>query len=149
MNEDELYAAYAESIEVPEMWSGIEARLRDGGRASRPQGAGHDARRRARGTPAPHWIALAAMVAAIAIGIVVLRRDPLPAIAGPAGEASAHYRAAIARLEQNGASPELTNAVHAAEIAASEAPSDPMAVTRLMSAYDAKLATLRGAARVQ
>jgi hypothetical protein len=133
--EDELYAAYAASIEVPEMWSGLEARLRQ--RTSRAR-----------------WVALAAaaMIAAIAIGIVSLRRDPLPAIAGPAGEASTHYRAAIARLERTvptAAPPELTNAVHAAEIAASQAPSDPVVVTRLMSAYDAKLATLRGAARVQ
>lgn len=142
--EDELYAAYAASIEVPEMWSGIEARLRR--RTSR-------ARRMA--------LAAAAAIAVVVLGIVALRRDPLPAIAGPAGEASAQYRVAIARFEGDvrkrakndaraaaaaAALPALTEAVRNAEIAASAAPADPVVVTRLMTAYDAKLETLRGAA---
>lgn len=145
--ENEIYAAYAAEIEVPEMWAGIEARLR---------------RRRARS----RWISLAAaaVIAVIAVGIVFLRPQREPRIAGPAGEASAHYRVAIARLEGSiherakndpraaaaaAALPALTRAVKAAETSAAAAPADPVTVTRLITAYDAKLETLRGVAYVQ
>lgn len=143
--EDEIYAAYAAQIEVPEMWSGIEARLR---------------RRNANA----RWMSLAAaaVIAMIVIGTAAMffRAHPQPEptlIAGPAGEASMHYRAAIARYEKviNANDPRaaalsaLTRAIGDAEVAAAASPADPVVVTRLITAYDAKLETLRGAVHVQ
>jgi hypothetical protein len=63
--------------------------------------------------------------------------------------AAAHYRAAIGRLEPHAPRaaaallPPLTAAIDEAEWQARRAPDDPIAVTRLVAAYDAKLQLLR------
>ncbi|HYI12754.1 MAG TPA: hypothetical protein VEK57_27135 [Thermoanaerobaculia bacterium] len=156
--EDEVYAAYAARIEVPEMWGAVERRLR---RGVSPW------RKRVR------WISLAAAsLALIALAVITTSTRPprnpvavaVRAVPGPAGEAVARYRIAIARIEGGirqrakddpraaaavAALPELTVAIGAAETGVAAAPADPIAVTRLVAAYDAKLEVLRGAAHVQ
>jgi hypothetical protein len=129
--ENAMVAAYARGIEVPPMWEAIEARL--------PR------RRRALRWPAA--LAAAALLALIVTATLLLRR-PAPRVA-PASVAAAHYRAAIGRLEPHASPaaaallPPLTAAIDEAERQASRAPDDPIAVTRLVAAYDAKLQLLR------
>lgn len=156
--EDEVYATYAARIEVPEMWSAVEARIR---RAS-------VRRERVR----RFSLAAAAAIVLAVLGVLATREPSKPAVrpvavrdvSSPAAEVSMHYQVAIARLEGGvqqsarndpraaaaaAALPELTRAIATAERAAASKPADPVAVTRLVAAYDAKLEVLRGATYVQ
>ncbi|HKR65320.1 MAG TPA: hypothetical protein VJZ00_16430 [Thermoanaerobaculia bacterium] len=135
MNEDALYEDYIRGIEVPPMWDAIEARIRAGG-------APGALARRPTAEAAVATLAAAAMLLAAILTIVRLDRT-LPNV-------SSHYQRAIAQLERDAPpSPmmfELTRAIAVAERAAADAPNDPVAVTRLVDAYDAKLQMLRMAA---
>jgi hypothetical protein len=125
--EERMYAAYRSAIDVPPLWSGIEARIR------------------------PHStfnLAAAAAIALLLIGAaVILMRTPREAPPRTAAtEAAIHYRAAIAKLPYDPAAPllpRLTDAIGAAERAAARDPNNPVQVTRLVAAYDAKLQLLR------
>jgi len=127
--EEAMFGAYARGIDVPPMWEAIEARLP-----------------RARRWPA--ILAAAALLALVVAGALVLRR-PTPSSTSPASVAAAHYREAIRRLEPRAPKaaaallPPLTAAIDEAERAARRVPDDPLAVTRLVAAYDAKLQLLR------
>jgi hypothetical protein len=132
--DDAMFAAYARGIDVPPMWDAIEARL--------PR------RRRVVGWPAA--LAAAALLALVVAGALVLRAPaPPPRDASPASVAAARYREAIGRLEPRAPRataallPPLTAAIDEAEREARRAPDDPIAVTRLVAAYDAKLQLLR------
>jgi hypothetical protein len=131
--ENEMFAAYARGIEVPPMWEGIEARL--------PR------RERTFGWPA--LLAAAALLAIVTAGVLVLRGRTAAPAASPAALVAEHYREAIRRLEPHaprGAAallPPLTAAIDEAEREARRRPDDPIAVTRLVAAYDAKLQLLR------
>jgi hypothetical protein len=129
--EDRMYAAYRQSIVVPPLWSGIEKR-------TRPR----------------RWqmpLAAAAMIAVLMIAatLVLLRAPRTAPPPSVATIAAAHYRIAIANLERRTADPllpQLTAAIAAAERNAARMPSDPVEVTRLVAAYDAKLQLLRATA---
>jgi hypothetical protein len=128
-----MYAAYADAIRVPAMWPAIERRIR----AQRRQG----------------WVGVA-LAAAAAIAIVVALQSLMPrrhsaAPQAPAyATAAARYRVAIAQA--GAASPAartdmalLTTAIAESERSAAAASDDPIAVARMVSAYDAKLQLLR------
>lgn len=145
--EDAVLAAYAAETEVPPMWRDLEARIR------------RDAVRR----PAPRhtWrftLAAAAALIIVTLGaITVFRRQAPTAFTEapePAAVASMKYEAAIRRVESRlrtrpALVPELTRAIDDAKRAVAVAPHDPIAVTRLVAAYDAKLDLLRDAAYEQ
>ncbi|MBV8543169.1 MAG: hypothetical protein JO093_00205 [Acidobacteria bacterium] len=127
--EETMYAAYRESIDVPPLWSGIEQRIR------------------------PRWrfnLAAAAAIAVLMISTAFIllrsqRNVPSPAT----NDAAAHYRAAIAKTQADRATPllpQLNRAIATAERAAARAPNDPIEVTRLVAAYDAKLQLMRATA---
>ena len=126
--EDRMYAAYAASIEVPALWSAIDARVRQ---------------RRAQ------WIPLAAaiLVAVVIAAVVALRGRHRGS--SPLDVAAASYRTAIARLEPRATRdvaallPNMNTAITAAVRAAAARPDDPFAVTNVVAAYDAKLQLLR------
>lgn len=125
--EDAVYAAYARSIDVPPLWDGVVRRIE---------------RERAR-----RWW-LAAVAAVILIAIFVIRK---PEPTGAMADAREHYQRAIETLEPHASSTpfvaELNAAIEDANRAAARAPDDPMAVTRLVAAYDAKVRLLREARR--
>ena len=130
-NENAMFAAYRGSIEVPPMWVGIEKRIRKHSTFNIQHSTFN--------------IAAAAAITVMLIGAaVVLMRTPPPRPA--AIEAAAHYRAVIAKLPSAPLSPELDVAIAAAERGAARAPNDPVEVTRLVAAYDAKLQFLRATA---
>ena len=129
--EDALFRAYAAETAVPPMWSGIEARLR------------RDAFRRA--AQRRVWTLGLAAAASVIVVVLAFRRP-----ASPVALATAQYESAIHRIESRLETPppllsELTTAVDAAKRSAASAPDDPVAVTRLVAAYDAKLDLLRSA----
>jgi len=127
--EELLYAAYGDSIRVPPMWQAVERRIRI-------------PRRR-------RWLPMA-LAAAAALAVVValqwLPRRPQPP-QRPYAVAAARYREAIERA--GAAAPAarsdvalLTAAIRESERSAA-ASDDPIAVARMVSAYDAKLQLLR------
>ena len=139
-NEAAMYAAYARSIEVPPMWEAIAARVQ------------RDARRR---RITFRTFAIAAAFAAAVVAMVAMRlwnfSGAAPRNEAPLTVAAAHYREAIRKLEPKAGRatrllPQLTAAIEAAERAAAHSPDDPVAVTRVVAAYDAKLQLLRAAA---
>jgi hypothetical protein len=123
-NENAIFAAYRDSIEVPPMWPAVESRIRRRSTIS---------------------LAAAASIALllIASAVFLIRR---PVTATPATDVATHYRAAIANLRSDAAPPRLNTAIDAAERGAARAPNDPVEVTRLVAAYDAKLQFLRATA---
>jgi hypothetical protein len=127
--EEAMYATYRESIEVPPLWSGIEQRIRPRSRFN---------------------LAAAAAIAALLIpAAVILLRSPRNVASPAMNDAALHYRAAIAKTHTDPAAPllpQLNHAITAAERAAARAPNDPIEVTRLVAAYDAKLQLLRATA---
>lgn len=131
--EDAMYAAYRESIDVPPLWSRIEERIRP--------------RLTFNIQHSTFNIAAATAIAVLLLAaMVLLLRDRRPDTQLPATEAAMHYRASIAKLHAAPASPlflKLNAAVNTAERAAARAPSDPVEITRLVAAYDAKLQFLR------
>jgi len=127
--ENAMYVRFAAETRVPPMWEGIASRLR-----ARP-------RRRYVWRAA---LAIAAAVAVITIAVIV--RAPKP----PASLVSTRYQRAIAALEPSANAntallADLTKAIGEAERNAAAAPNDPIAVTQLVAAYDAKLEVLRTA----
>jgi hypothetical protein len=123
-NEDAMYAAYRGSIEVPTMWPAVERRIRRHSAVS---------------------LAAAASIAILLIAAAALLvRRPVPAT--PATEVAAHYLAATANFHSDAAPLRLNAAIAAAERGAARAPNDPVEVTRLVAAYDAKLQFLRATA---
>jgi len=129
--EEAMFAAYASTIEVPPMWNAIEARL-------------------PRRAPVLRWPAAlaAAALLALVVAAALMWRRPAPHVA-PVSAAAVHYREAIGRLEPHASRaaaallPPLTAAIDEAERQAGRTPDDPIAVTRLVAAYDAKLQLLR------
>jgi NAD-specific glutamate dehydrogenase len=126
-DEKRMYAAYRGAIEVPPMWSGIEERVRR-----------------------PRWrvpLAAAAMIGLMMMTatLFLLRAPRATSPSHVAAVAAAHYRVAIAKLERRADPllPQLTSAIGEAERAVSRQPDDPVAVTSLVAAYDAKLQLLR------
>lgn len=123
-NENAMFAAYRGSIEVPPMWPAVERRIRRRSTVS---------------------LAAAASIALLLIAAAAfLVRRPVPTT--PAADVVAHYRAAIANVHSDAAPPRLNAAIDAAERGAARAPNDPVEVTRLVAAYDAKLQFLRATA---
>lgn len=154
-SEEAMYAAYTREIAVPPMWEAIEARLQQ-------EPLQEEWRQRASRRARPLFATAAAAVAAIAlvtVGMMAVRTMTFdghaPQLEGsqrnasPALIAAAHYRQAIEKLEPNAGAaasallPPLTSAIDAAERDAALAPDDPLAVTRAVAAYDAKLQLLR------
>jgi hypothetical protein len=127
--EETMYAAYRESIDVPPLWSGIEQRIRP--------------RRRFN-------LAAAAAIAVLLISAAfMLLRSPRNVPASAPNDAAAHYRAAIAKIHTDRATPllpQLDRAIATAERAAARAPNDPIEMTHLVAAYDAKLQLMRATA---
>ena len=126
-SEDAMYAKYRASIEVPAMWEGVESRLR--------------ARRR-------RWpyAMLAAAAALVLITTLIVTRAPRSTPVN----AMAHYDHAIRHIEPRAKTNaalirDLNNAIAEASREAERAPDDPIAVTRVVAAYEAKLAVLREA----
>lgn len=127
--EETMYGAYRESIDVPLLWSEIEQRIRPRSRFN---------------------FAIAAAIAVLLISasfilMQVPRNMPSPAT----NDAAAHYRAAIAKTHADPDTPllpQLNHAIATAERAAARTPNDPIEVTRLVAAYDAKLQLLRATA---
>jgi hypothetical protein len=122
LDEDAMYAAYAQSIEVPPMWDAIETRLRP------------------RRSPWRAALAMAAMLTVIVAIFVARDRSETPA-----SIVAAHYRDAIAARHASADAatllPRLDASINTAEQHANA--DDPIAVTRVVSAYDAKLQLLR------
>ena len=131
--EEKMYAAYQSAIAVPPMWSGIEGRIRR-----------------------PRWrmpLAAAAMVGLLMIAATLFLVRAPQRNAPPlrtAAVAATRYREAITKLETHSASstaapllPQLNRAIGEAQRAADRSPDDPVVVTRLVAAYDAKLQLLR------
>jgi hypothetical protein len=127
--EETMYAAYRESIDVPPLWNGIEQRIRPRSRFN---------------------LAVAAVVAALLLSAaVVLLRVPRNMPSPATNAAAAHYRAAIAKTYADSDTPllpQLNRAIATAERAAARDPNDPIEMTRLVAAYDAKLQLLRATA---
>ena len=125
-----MYAAYAGAIEVPAMWDAIAARV-----DRRPRRF------------AWQFAAVAALFAVVVSALVFMPRRSGTASSTPGVIAMAHYRAAIARVEPHGRRDpvldDLRTATRTAEVAASHAPNDPLAVTRAVAAYDAQLQVMR------
>ena len=120
--ENAMYARYRDAIEVPAMWDAVEWRLR--------------ARRWSR--------VLLAAAALIVVAILFIRRSPEAPV--PANQdVVAHYRAAIQKLEPDASAsalmPEINAAIARAETSARAG--DPLAASRVVAAYDAKLQLLR------
>ena len=120
MNEDRLFEEYADAIVVPDMWEGVRRRI------SRRQWFRRVA-----------WLSAAA-AALIAIVMFLPRRE------APVFVASQRYATACHSLEAQLRTPapllpELTEAIARAERAARRTPNDPVTVSVLISAYDAKL----------
>lgn len=126
--EDAIYASYRASIAVPEMWSAIDSRLRP------------------RAFPWRMWAIAAALVLACIAAIITLRAPkPVP---DPVTLVAAKYDRAIQALQPHAQTNaavlgDLDRAVDQATRAAAQSPNDPIAVTRLVAAYDAKLEVLR------
>src|SRR3954453_13386319 len=103
-NEDAMFAAYRDSIEVPPMWPAVERRIRRRSIVS---------------------LAAAASTALLLIaGAAFLGRRPVPATpaADVAADVVAHYRAATANFHSDAAPLRLNVAIAAAERGAARAP---------------------------
>jgi hypothetical protein len=129
-----MYAAYRQSIDVPPLWSGIEERIR--------RHSTFNIQHSTFNIAAAAAIALV-LIAAAAFLLRAPRTKPAEHVATIA---ASHYRAAIAKLHSPPAPPELDAAISTAERAAARNPNDPVEVTRLVAAYDAKLQLLRATA---
>ncbi|HEX8170777.1 MAG TPA: hypothetical protein VF824_09580 [Thermoanaerobaculia bacterium] len=127
LRENELYAAYARTIDVPPMWDAIAWRIRP--------------RRRA-----VEWL-LAAALAVLVIGTMLAVLVTRQRAESPVMIAAARYESAIARIAPESGDArllsDLDSAIDAARRDAARTPDDPLAAMRLVTAYDAKLQLLR------
>ena len=121
MNDDRLFEEYADGIVVPEMWEGVRRRI--------------SRRRRFRRLA---WLSAAAAALLIAVVMVLPRREAPVVVASQRYATACRSREAQLRTPAP-LLPELTEAVARAERAARRAPKDPIAVSLLVDAYDAKL----------
>jgi hypothetical protein len=131
--ENAMYAAYRESIDVPPLWSAVDRHIRHS-----TFNIQHSTFR----------IAAAAILGVLMLAaIALITRTPGKMQPRPVAiDAATHYRAAIAKVSSGSAQPllpRLTAAISTAERAVARNPNDPVEVTHLVAAYDAKLQLLR------
>jgi hypothetical protein len=154
--ENAVYETYGHGIEVPKMWDEVQRRI-----------AAEATHRRGRRTLVAWSAAIAAVLAAMLFLTPFVRQpaSPEPSVQTPplpAVVAASRYEAAIATLEAELQTadaprraeaamllPQLTNVVAQARKAMLASPQDPVAVSLLMSAYDAKLEFLRDVVHAQ